>query len=269
MNIIKLEDINEELARGTYGDIEVIFLKENGYINISKLCKYGLTKEGNTKEFSKWLDNNNSKELIDIINKELKVTRNSSIPIQNECLIKRLDFANDHKGYYVHKFIAIQVCQWISPLFALRISKMYDDYARRKYEIMVNNKDKKIVDLEILIEENRIRHEEAMNLSKQQHQELSCKHNLTLEELRILRIRSDEQLSVNEDLLYKYDITNNKLDDIKDSMQKININEINNTTSVNHKNREMILLISVLFSNNDLIYIINRCQISSYKYIRV
>ena len=94
MNIIKLEDINEELARGVYGDLEVIFLKENGYINISKLCKYGLTKEGNPKEFSNWYKTDLAKEIISCLDNTIFGSNPRRLESKNEstCLIHKTNF---------------------------------------------------------------------------------------------------------------------------------------------------------------------------------
>ena len=187
-------------------------MKSNDYINISKLCKYGLTKGDNPKEFYTWLENNSSQELIKYIEQEYLVARHSWSP----ALIKRMDLANDYKGYYAHKYIVVQVAQWISPQFALRISRMYDDYATKKYQYEINKKESRVVEVELMLQEQR----ETNRILKEDHNKIS-------EDLRILKIRSDEQLNVNEELLYNSDRANNKLDDIKYSMKKIKINEIN------------------------------------------
>ena len=153
---------------------------------------------------------------------------------------------------------------------------------QKKYEYKINQKESRVVEVEIMLQEQR----ETNRMLKEDNSKV-------LEELRILRLRSDEQICVNEELLYQSDKTYNELEDlrskqvedlrskqvedlrskqvndIKDSFKKININEINNTSLVDPRYKEALILISVSFSNNDLIYLINRCQIDSYKYIRV
>ena len=74
---------------------------------------------------------------------------------RSPALIHKTNFAIDYRGYYVHKLLATQVAQWISPSFAIRISQMYDDYATKKYEYEINNKDSKLCELQIIIEDNR------------------------------------------------------------------------------------------------------------------
>ena len=143
-NIIKLEDINDELAKGYYGDIECIFMKSNNYINISKLCKYGTTKGDNPKEFTKWLESKSSKEIIKEINKFIT---------NKTCLICIKNVSINYRGYYVHKLLAIHVAQWISINFSLRVSNMYDYYATKKYEIEMNNKDIKLINVNLISEE--------------------------------------------------------------------------------------------------------------------
>ncbi len=48
---IKIDNINDELCRVTYGQLEVIFIKENNYVNMDILWKYGIKENGNKKEF--------------------------------------------------------------------------------------------------------------------------------------------------------------------------------------------------------------------------
>ena len=115
-NIIKLENINEELARGLYGDIECIIMKSNDYINISKLCKHGLNKEGNPKRFSKWLENSGSEQIIDqvyeMINGIKRTTNNNNKKIVEPIYFKS-NFQTNFRGYYVHPIIAIAAIIWI------------------------------------------------------------------------------------------------------------------------------------------------------------
>lgn len=155
-NIVKVEDINEELARGYYGDIICIFLKNNNFINISNLCKHGLTKGGKPKDITHWLENSSSEQIIKYIDNKLIGVQNSEplysevhtykkskvIDISNyKCIIKRIDFINEYRGYYVHKYLAIQICQWISPEFAFNISRMYDAYAEQLFDKRIRIKN--------------------------------------------------------------------------------------------------------------------------------
>ena len=61
INEIIFEHINEKYAYGKYGEFKVIIMKENKYINATKLCNT------NKKRFDNWLQNENNKNLIEEI----------------------------------------------------------------------------------------------------------------------------------------------------------------------------------------------------------
>ena len=67
MNDLILENINEEYGSGKYGNFNIIIMKKNGYVNVTKLCKDG------GKEFKDWLETQQSQELF----KELKTELNN------------------------------------------------------------------------------------------------------------------------------------------------------------------------------------------------
>ena len=58
------EDINEEYAYGLYGNLRVIMMKKNGYINATKVCHDATTRTGTNKEFFDWTRNASGKGLI-------------------------------------------------------------------------------------------------------------------------------------------------------------------------------------------------------------
>lgn len=128
INNISFQDINEEYTYGKYGDFVVIMMKKNGFINATKLCK-----NYSNKQFKHWLENKHSKELIEeTINcnvvgiptsgnlKELQqvIIKVSTSPI-NLTIIR---------GSYVHSDLIPHIAAWISPHFALKISKIINQY---------------------------------------------------------------------------------------------------------------------------------------------
>jgi hypothetical protein len=55
------ETINDDFGRAKYLEHNVIIMRKNGYVNITKLCQqYG-------KLFKNWLGNGSSKELCDVV----------------------------------------------------------------------------------------------------------------------------------------------------------------------------------------------------------
>lgn len=276
MNIIKLEDINDKLYKGIYGDIEGIFLKENNYIHISKLCKYGLSKNNKVKEFKNWLMNDNSKELIKEINEHLTslymmepVVEIPALDANNSpsCIINVTSFSIEYRGYYVHKLLAIQVAQWISPSFALRISRMYDDYARRKYESEIKEKDNNIIDLKVIIEEMRIKHTETKVENKNIRMQLDSIDIRLMDQNTELEETNNKLEEVKESNIN----TNNKLTHLSNGIKSLNINGIKDLSLVyplTEKKIEILVLIKVLFENNDTLFIVNRCQRIAYIQLR-
>lgn len=86
---IIFEDINDKYAYGQYGEIKVMIMKKNGYVNATKLC--ALSK----KRFDHWLANKQSKELMNEINKEIpgpdipgSETLNLSLKLRREIYMK-------------------------------------------------------------------------------------------------------------------------------------------------------------------------------------
>jgi len=51
-NVI-FKKINDDYSWGKYGDIMVIMMNENGYMNVTCLCNLVKNKNGKTKEFRK------------------------------------------------------------------------------------------------------------------------------------------------------------------------------------------------------------------------
>ena len=85
-------------------DVELILKKEDGYINAGALCSAG------DKKFTNWLCNRRSKELLKELETEL-----------NKPLIELSRSENRH-GTYVHPFVALDIAQWISPQFSVKVT---------------------------------------------------------------------------------------------------------------------------------------------------
>jgi hypothetical protein len=50
---ISFKDINDVYSWGNYGDFKVIIMKENGYINATKICNDAKTKNGTRKRIQR------------------------------------------------------------------------------------------------------------------------------------------------------------------------------------------------------------------------
>ena len=123
-NII-FRNINENYSVGKYGDFRVIIMRENGYINATKLCADAMINNNIKKEFKEWLKNDNSKMLI----KEISLSTN----IPSNKLVKTLRNASDGiKGTYVHPDLIPHIVSWASPQFAMKISEIVNKYLIKK-----------------------------------------------------------------------------------------------------------------------------------------
>ncbi|AUD40357.1 N1R/p28 family protein [Flamingopox virus FGPVKD09] len=123
---IKVESIDNNFCKLIYDDIEIIMMKENEYINATRLC------------------NSRGRDVLDWVNKE------SSIELINELdRINRL--CNDYYDYrgivlnvvsddktnelYVHRDLILHISHWISPLFSLKLGKFLNSYIQDSYKL--------------------------------------------------------------------------------------------------------------------------------------
>jgi hypothetical protein len=108
------DDINDEYGYGKYGEFEVIIRKKDGYINITKLCKDG------RKEFSEWKRSNFGKKLIEFFKEELGIDIILQTIMGGKNMIIR--------GTYIHPDLVPHIAYWISPKFAVYISKIINEW---------------------------------------------------------------------------------------------------------------------------------------------
>jgi hypothetical protein len=92
---------------------------EDGYINVSNLCKAG------GKQFKHWNSIEKTKAFLKVLS--------SSVGIPTNDLIKYKTGSNSERATWVHPQVAINIAQWISPEFDVKVSGWV-------YEIMVTGK---------------------------------------------------------------------------------------------------------------------------------
>ncbi|ANB50970.1 putative KilA-N domain-containing protein [Powai lake megavirus] len=146
-NVI-FENINDEYALGKFGDLEVVMMRENGYVNATNLCK----KCG--KDYKNWKRNDNSKELVGMLIKDINLPKHKLI------ISIKGGFNTKIRGTYVHPIILTNIATWISPSFSIKISIWIEEWKNfcrnneRKYYYLnmkpySNNNKEKIIQLEI------------------------------------------------------------------------------------------------------------------------
>lgn len=108
------EKINDEYCWGEYGGIKVLIRTKDGYINLPKMCQ----ESGVGKRFDQWLDNAKSKNLVKAFQDD---PRYQGIKILET---RRGGINLEIRGTYGHPDIVPHIASWISPKFAVFMSRI-------------------------------------------------------------------------------------------------------------------------------------------------
>src|SRR3977135_3111818 len=143
------EQIEGNFWYAAYGPFRVIMMKDTGYVNATKLCKSG------GKDYKDWSRLNGSHELIHAIENELALENTCgsleysdlTLPISNVqiCTMQKLackqvqtrnrsDEGQQISGTYCHPDLIPHIACWISPDFALKVSKIVNGYITMEYK---------------------------------------------------------------------------------------------------------------------------------------
>ena len=136
------EQIDGNFWYAAYGPFRVVMMKDTGYINATKMCSSG------DKEYRDWAKNKSSRELIQALENQLALENaQDSVQISN-CRIPRLqNLACKHvqtrnrsdedqliSGTYCHPLLIPHIACWVSPDFALMVSKVVNGYITQEYK---------------------------------------------------------------------------------------------------------------------------------------
>jgi len=117
---IIIEDESQPLKPLQLSDnYNIEYRHEDGYINVTNLCKAG------GKQFKNWNSIMKTKAFLKVLS--------SSVGISASELIKYKSGSNSERATWVHPQVAINIAQWISPEFDVKVSGWV-------YEIMVTGK---------------------------------------------------------------------------------------------------------------------------------
>ncbi len=105
-NIITTDIANYNLVLSD-GTKFIVPIREDGYVNVTKLCK------AKNKRFEHWKENKESQTLL----KQYEEMTGNPVNL----IIQTVRGRNG--GIFVHPDIAIQIAQWCEPSFAIQISK--------------------------------------------------------------------------------------------------------------------------------------------------
>lgn len=155
LSILKTNEVSYGYYEIDYLDKKLLLRQHDNYINISKILAT------NNSSFKDWHRNKSSKELVEeifeLINGHKRI---SPKPIDETILdiepLYYIEGSNNIKGTYVHQLLAPHILSWLSPKIAVKVSMIVNKY-------LVDEKDRKIFDLEALNQRMEERHKESMN----------------------------------------------------------------------------------------------------------
>lgn len=148
---IVFEHINEKYAYGAYGEFRIMMMRKNSYINATKLCNE------NNKQLKHWLENKNGKDLVDEVKKEINRSKNSMVGYptieENEEVEPIITIKGGNKklqlvtGTYVHPLLIPHIASWISPVFAIKVSKIVNEFIVTEYKNKLLEKEQENLSL--------------------------------------------------------------------------------------------------------------------------
>jgi hypothetical protein len=130
------EKIDKYFSIGKYGDFTIVIMNKNGYVNATKLCRFAKNKNNKPKEFKNWLRNNRSSELVDEIAKELT----DQVPFIS--ITQTMN--NEVRGTYVHPDLIPHIASWASPAFAIKVSRIANNFFNEEKDRIIEEKTCKI-----------------------------------------------------------------------------------------------------------------------------
>lgn len=189
--------INNDYSYGKYGEFCMVIKNSNGYMNATKLCKEA------GKEFFNWKSNAVSKELISEVVSSLGIPRDDLMQTVTGGKILEI------RGTYVHPDLIPHIASWASPKFAIKVSKIVNEYFIKKAvadkDILLGIKDDKINKLIKEVKKRNTKLDEQSIKLDEQSTKLDKMDN------RIKRLLKENLVlqNQNDDILEKLDGANN------------------------------------------------------------
>ncbi len=206
---------------GKYGIFDVIFRDSDGFINATKLCKLG------GKDYSDWNRPNleGPKQLIESLKLKLfeKYKSNIGMSMSNMIFLKFEEYRNSSTntqnitsfedviveddlgkyntpkiiyGTYVHPKLIPAIASWISPVFALKVADIVEEYfvkkANEKLSSLIREKDNKIDTLikKVDKQNKKLKHIKHINLD--QTNKIDELKQINLKQDNILKEQTDK-----------------------------------------------------------------------------
>jgi len=179
LNKTKYKDIPEEIIKKEIKSLklkdnyQLEYREEDGYINITNLCKAG------GKKFNHWNSNDKTKRFLQVLSTDAGIPASELVKVGSGS-----KYENDTKNLtWSHPQVAINIAQWISPEFDVLVSKWI-------YEIMLTGK--------VDIRDNKTTQE----LDKMNVENKLLKNRIKLLESKVLQKQPRETFEENKNVVY-------------------------------------------------------------------
>jgi len=129
---IAFANIDGPYWKGHYGKHEIIMRQDTCYFNGTKLCF------ANGKNLRHWLCNKQTQELIECCEAEMMLEHEEYRPgVPKPSKFTALAYIENHNaelaGTYIHPYLAPHLLSWLSPKFAITVSKIVNMFLSRDY----------------------------------------------------------------------------------------------------------------------------------------
>ncbi|QRM15850.1 n1r/p28-like protein [Albatrosspox virus] len=196
LSVIVTDHIDDRFSWVRYDDFEIIVMKENGYVNATKLCILG------NRRLSDWLNMESTKELIreaEYVNRNWKAKSFYTDDIKGVILdIESEDYVYEVSGCYIHQDLISHITSWISPLFSLKVSKIMNYYTMSKYERELRDKEDINKEFLKLLKGLYKKHDNDIVKLKERYREqrknikrLETKYDNEIEELKLRNVNTE------------------------------------------------------------------------------
>ena len=134
-NLIR-KDIDEDYGKGKLGSLDVIIMKENGFVNAIKL------RENADKDFNNWMQMKRHKRIVDEL-----IRRNKRKGGNTHSILEVTTGPKKTRGTYVDSLLITHVAAWCNVNYASEVSRIVMNFHVNEADDMekiIAEKDKEI-----------------------------------------------------------------------------------------------------------------------------
>ena len=199
------ENIDDTFSKARYGDFEVIINTKTGYINATKLCADG------GKILKNWTRNDFAKELVVCL-------ESHGLNIEPVTMTVSGGQNTTIRGTYVHPDLIPHIASWVSPKFAIKVSKIVNDFLIREREEEIRRLTGEKSELVKMLEESEKRRKEDHNESLKMLEDMKKQNEKTHDKLDDANKKLDKADNEIEDLHCKVETVSERLDTVIDEV---------------------------------------------------